>query len=408
MSRIPSQPQHTPPPTGQPTVRLPARAVVPPAATPPPAAPLPQVPPPASQIPGITTGAPPLPVGEVVSTVNLDKLTPMERQHLERVGWQRGQPLAPNQLTQARAVAAAAVAESVESLPPPVDPSTPAVTMPPLVDANTLAASQQAQVRSILASAMGGTAPAPAAQVPQTRPAVQPQPVVQVPQVTQVQPAPPPAEPPPAPVQDFTPPPVTHDHKDETGVTGAAQTCPHCNWDLSRPDIPEPAAEERQQFLVALLGQKPFSKTYSRFDGNVRVTFRTLSLHEVDACWQQASRELKAGEIGSDPLMFVERINRLRMLLQLQRLQLGSTTDIVLADGLSRAANPNATSYWFPEESAGVAPDLKPIQDVIYASVLTNETLVRMVYQQMTEFNRLTSKLEAMADAPDGFWSATG
>jgi hypothetical protein len=195
----------------------------------------------------------------------------------------------------------------------------------------------------------------------------------------------------------------------DTGVKVGPATCPHCLWDLSMPAVAEPSAFDKSAFVQCLLGEKPFTKTYNLFGGNVRLTLRTLTTPEADACFKEAQREERIGKITSQH-DFYERANRFRAYLQVQRLESANQSfDHDLPDGLDTVTNPNASAYWRLPEEVVLSPDETPlpwVEEYVMAKVLRTETLVRSVLLVCRNFNRLCAKMEALVDNTD-FWNGT-
>lgn len=188
---------------------------------------------------------------------------------------------------------------------------------------------------------------------------------------------------------------------------GPTQTnCPHCGFDLSQDDIPEPGYLEKQAFLQAVLGERPFSQEYDLLGGEVKVTFRTLTTKEVDAIYTHVTWEKETGRVLS-ALDYFERINRHRMYLQLVQLDAGSNFRHELPDGLSKETNPHASAFYdLPEPAHMYDRGLGYVEDFMVTEVLRTEMLLRAVHNKCNEFNRLVARLEALIDNSD-FWKRT-
>lgn len=202
----------------------------------------------------------------------------------------------------------------------------------------------------------------------------------------------------------------------EQKMATARNVCNHCGWDQANPVIPEPEANDKLIFLQAIIGQKVFSKRYSLFDGNLRVTFRSLTVKEIDSLYSEAFKAQKAGviETASD---YYEYLNRQRLFLQLVGLSSNnSALHITLPDGYTRETNSTANTYWdefliknklwSDEDSTNQSLMLK-VQDYILTHVLKTEHLQRVVNLTCINFNKLVAKLEANVDN-ENFWKATG
>jgi len=189
------------------------------------------------------------------------------------------------------------------------------------------------------------------------------------------------------------------------------QVCMHCGWDQSMPTVPEPNHSDKIAFLHAVLGHKVFSKRYQMFGGNLRATFRSLTIREIDTLYQAAYQAHQDGKIATTS-DYYEYLNRLRLYLQITGISAKSAAlHVRLPDGLDKVTNQHAESYWddFLKEK-GVFQDgvplLKQIEDYVVENVLKTEHMQRTITHECANFNKLVSKLEACVDNPD-FWKET-
>lgn len=216
------------------------------------------------------------------------------------------------------------------------------------------------------------------------------------------------------------PPPAAEDDEPEENDEPEAyneslgtikQICVQCGWDQDIPTIPEPEHKDKISFLQSVLGHKVFSKRYSMFGGNLRVTFRSLTVREIDTLYQEAFRAQKNGLIVT-AADYYEYLNRLRLYLQIQGFSAQTTSlHIKLPEGLSEDTHQGAASYWEPFlTEAGKfkeeVPLIKQIEDYVVEEVLKTEHLQRTITHECSKFNRLVAKLEAAVDTPD-FWKET-
>lgn len=415
--------------------------------------PLLQTPPAAKPVPGIT-GNPPLPTGKVVGQVAPSSLTDVERDTLLAAGWTPDMPLPTSQEGIKQLQAAVAELAAVE-VPFPVAPNTPPLkvtTVPldtlPAADQTRLTgaltgklqdiAAQEAEARKaalrrnelsakeMSVKGIGKATGAADASVEAFRRRMAEQanvPVDDAPEVVAVNPAavgamhlqdhfstraeaqaPPPAAPPPA--------PEPHAHN-ETGAGGVMLThCPHCQWDLAMSDIAEPPYQDKVGFLHAMIGDKPFAKEYPLFNGLVHVVFRTLTTKEIDKIYLQAHNDRLEGKASND-IDYYERLNRYRLVLQLQKFHSDGPDGFVkdLPDGYSQSANSHSVNQWISaEKEAEFSPNQTALLDIeawIIDEVLKTEAVFRVVNNACNRFNRLVSRMEAMADNSD-FWKPTG
>jgi hypothetical protein len=223
-----------------------------------------------------------------------------------------------------------------------------------------------------------------------------------------------PQAPPAAPLPAAAAPlPTTPTPQVPVSETGAASTtlshCPHCEWDLAITDVPEPPYRDRLGFLQTVLGECNFSKEYELYGGQIVVTFRTLTMAELDVVYAQTYHDRGTGKISNE-LDYYETMNRYRLFLQLQtyRSRDGKVTHD-LHDGYSRKTNPNGTSFWVDSDEVTLDPGathLGDIEQYLMGTVLKTETVFRTVHNTCRHFNRLVAKMEAMVDNTD-FWKPT-
>jgi hypothetical protein len=196
------------------------------------------------------------------------------------------------------------------------------------------------------------------------------------------------------------------------------QLCIQCGWDQDVPTIPEPDHQDKVAFLQTILGQKVFVKRYALFGGSLRVTFRTLTIREIDTLYQETYRAQKVG-IVSTSQDYYEYLNRQRLFLQLIGLTAEqSALHIKLPDGLTKETHPEANRYWLdhlqqenyykePDPSDPNSPSLMmQVQDYMLDRIIRTEQLQRTITHTCNKFNRLVAKLESCVDNPD-FWNET-
>jgi hypothetical protein len=182
------------------------------------------------------------------------------------------------------------------------------------------------------------------------------------------------------------------DKSDLVGInTGSGpEFCPHCNWDMSMKDIPDPDESTKLWYLQAILGNKPFEKLETVMGGAVGITFRELTIKQNDAIYAKAGREVKKDEVSTVD-RFIEIVRRYRLAMQLKSLRLGETLIEIPND--------------FDPQGDGADAKLSMLLDLIETEVLKNVTITNVVARAMDRFNRTISKLEAGADS-ENFWPA--
>lgn len=185
--------------------------------------------------------------------------------------------------------------------------------------------------------------------------------------------------------------------------TGATEpllkNCPHCQWPLAQPDIPEPDLEDRHRYLESVLGQTAFQKHYKLLGDKLSVVFRELSPIEVDLCYKQAHLLRRAGKVDSYEDFF-ELLQRFRLALQLVEIR---TPDIVHNFPLTVEAWGETCGEPVETVDGTILPR---IVEALYSEIIKTETMGTMLGKELARFNRLLAKLEANAHN-ENFWSTT-
>lgn len=371
---------------------------------------LPQVPPPIGGLRG-GSGNPPLPQGKVVAVPSAAGLTPSERETLEKIGWDDSMPIPANMAEIVQQVQAEKAAEAQEVILP-VHPGRAPLKVPDPVPFQTLPTTDKERLRRALATAAAQEQAAQEALEAEQRmeslgPGVadafkmvnstKEDQEVDVDIAAPVQPS----DAPRATAQTEPPP-------NNAGTEIHPVSCPHCNWDLRIPDVPEPPYSKKMAFLHTVLGQQCFTDDTELFGGSVIVTFRTLTIREIEVAYKQAYRDREVGRAQTE-LDFWERVNRYRLFMQLKNIRTlqpehGFVHD--LPDGLSPDTNAEARKHWEVKPAEPGETILCEIEDFITSKVLKTEALFRVVNAACNQFNRMVSKLEAMVDNSD-FWKPT-
>jgi hypothetical protein len=191
-----------------------------------------------------------------------------------------------------------------------------------------------------------------------------------------------------------------------TGADAANRNCPHCGWDQAVLDDVSVESTDKMVFLHASLGDVPFEKIYSLYDGGLKITFRTLTSFELDAIYKAVSRKVESDELQLMQERW-EMINRFRLALQIKRVDRPDKT-VDFPDGYDADTNPGAKTFWSQKVPAeqSLAP-MDWIELHVRSVAMRNESTFRIIQKACGHFGRLVGKLEEMADTPD-FWEPTG
>lgn len=329
----------------------------------------------------------PLPAGKIVGFLGPDDLTDEERAAMGSIGWTTDVPL-PKDPEALKKIRAAAEKLANEPIPLPVDPRTPPLVVE-TIDIKDATQEQKAKFSQVVSEATLEAEARRRREVAEARkPAVEGLAAAQ-------QLASQAAE---SMFRDT--PTAPQPPENQTGAAAGLSHCPNCNHDLSQSVDVEPSDQDKTAFLHTVLGGRPFVKEYTLMGGNLRLTFRGLTVKELEEVYKQASKDVKDGKISAT-VDHYEQLNRYRFCLQLssvETVQPPSLRD--LPDGFSKETNKNATAFW--EDS-----DLPTIENWLSENVLMSESLYRMAHVACANFNRLATKMEAMVDNSD-FWKLTG
>lgn len=211
-------------------------------------------------------------------------------------------------------------------------------------------------------------------------------------------------------LQDFAPPPPAAVAEPETTqqTESMAPVCIHCGWDQRQPPLAPPDKQDKLTFLTSVLSQKVFTKGYETLGGKLKMSFRGLTVNELDALYAAAYAEQKAGRIQNTQ-EYYDYLNRQRLFLQLQTLNASlGALHINLPDGLSAKTNVLCTASWedFLKDKPEYDPEeelIPQIERYVLKHVLGTEHLQRIVSHHCAKFNQLVAKLEVCID-DENFW----
>lgn len=201
----------------------------------------------------------------------------------------------------------------------------------------------------------------------------------------------------------------------ETGAAVPAPTiCENCGHDRRIEAIAELPMADRENFLTSLMADKAYQKAYPLYNGKVTISFRSLTSNELDACFRAASYRIRLENSEGNQLDTLELTRRYRLCLQFQDMQVSqvdSALNATAPEGLCKELTPGATDFWATEEDGRLPPTtherdkwLFTIMERIYAhlqdNVIKRESMMRIVFRQLNEFNRQVKWLEDHADDP--------
>lgn len=187
--------------------------------------------------------------------------------------------------------------------------------------------------------------------------------------------------------------------------------CRQCGWDQRVPPVAEPTRAEIMDFLYVSLGQKVYSKEYSRFGGRIKLRLRTLYVRELEALYEAAYKAQKVGIVNT-PTEYYDYINRMRLYLQVSRVAITTSENQIihnLPDVLNKTFGSSTGQDWIEKLKTDTkynekVPLMQQVQSYMMDNILVTETLQRMVIDTCATFNRLVAMLESRIK-DENFWN---
>lgn len=204
---------------------------------------------------------------------------------------------------------------------------------------------------------------------------------------------------PPAPEAPPQPAPE-HVHDALTGALPGRYThCPRCAFDLAMEHTADPDEQDRRTFLVAVLAQDRFRKQLPIMNGELVITYRSLTAAESKLVLQQLSYDLRSGKIAGEGDYWNYLVNY-RLCISVERITQRDGRVLQLVPELNKIP-------YDPPEDGKLETALVPMDEWFTTTVLPQEPLRRVVAQQHRQFQRLVEALEAQVAEPN-FWKGIG
>jgi hypothetical protein len=325
---------------------------------------------------------------ELVENVYVSDFT---KKTLEQFGWKAGDPI-PAELGQV-------MVQMKEALPGPHRPDV-------LLDAGALSADQTERITSMLTKAREvGQRKEKERQLDEQTKTMTPE-VAEAyrkilaeeeagPQIIDDRnepPAPPPVEPEPQPVAEPEPEP----RLTNSGLGVLPQPfCPRCGWDTRQKFESIPDEQDKEKFLVTVLGEKRFTKTYEIFGGKYVITFRTLLADESKLIYRQLLLDQQEKRVNSEA-EWLGQLFDYRLACSLET--------IVTKDGQVVASLPTLSEMPMLVDPQNPLKTNVPKQLELLNKAAAQEATRRIIATHLRYFQRLVEALEAMALEPS-FWN---
>lgn len=166
--------------------------------------------------------------------------------------------------------------------------------------------------------------------------------------------------------------------------------CPRCGWDTSLPHDVKISDVDKEDFLISVLGNMRFRKTYELFGGKMIVHFRSVTAEENEQIYRQIALDQQSGVIETRGEWIVKLLDY-RMGCALEKVTSG--------DGKIIHEFPELDTTKKDKDQTAILPQF----DLLAKTILAQEATRRLLGVHLREFSRLTEALEAMALEPS-FW----
>jgi hypothetical protein len=197
-------------------------------------------------------------------------------------------------------------------------------------------------------------------------------------------------------VEEAPPPPP---EGDVAGPMVVLPFCPRCGWNMQQKFDVDVSDQDKEDFLVTLLGGGRFTRDYELAGGRMVVRLRSLLADENFLIQRQLLLDQNAGEIFSEAEWFL-RLSEYRLACSLAA--------ILDSNGKPTMLNPALADVKFtapadqPNQTA-----LPTARQFINTKALAHEVTRRLISTHLRRFQRLVEALEAMALEPS-FWNGIG
>lgn len=171
--------------------------------------------------------------------------------------------------------------------------------------------------------------------------------------------------------------------------------CKRCGWDNNVKDTVNITSKDKQVFTAAILGQQRFVKDYDVFDGQMKVTFKALTVKENQLVIDQLMHDWKNNKLTNTGIAVAEA-NNYQLVLGLKSISYNNTVQEI----------PELFSDDVEFETPTEGTILPDFLKYVYDNYLKTETMRRIVLKMYGDFINLQNKLEVMAENSD-FWKAT-
>lgn len=179
---------------------------------------------------------------------------------------------------------------------------------------------------------------------------------------------------------------------EDTGLVPVA--CRRCGFKNGDPDPVEPTHTDKLNYLLYMRGHTDtFVKSYPLFGGACTLTFRVLTIKELEDLMAQALSDLLNGLIPQSASAYDLHVQKYRLAIGTVEIERdGRVTRVPAIAGNTDAVGGDPTM-----------PVIPRLLSWYTANAIATESLFRVAYQAYAGFNRLVEQLELQATNGD-FW----
>ena len=171
--------------------------------------------------------------------------------------------------------------------------------------------------------------------------------------------------------------------------------CARCGWDTRQKFEAIPTEADKEQFLMTVLGESRFTKSYEIFGGKYVVTFRTLLADESKLIYRQLLLDQQEKRVNSEAEWFGQLFD--------YRLACSLET-ITERGGKVVASLPTLSEMPLLVDPQNPLRTNVPKQLELLNKAAAQEATRRLIATHLRYFQRLVEALEAMALEPS-FWN---
>jgi hypothetical protein len=196
---------------------------------------------------------------------------------------------------------------------------------------------------------------------------------------------------------------LSEEPKDAAEKEKKTESCPACGCTLVDNKV-EVTYEEKTKWLRHILGEAKFTKDYSMFGGRIRVRFRSRSMAENDAIFNQLTEDIRNEKIPEAPAFaspaYVTTMYRYMLAVSLEKLEKRSP------DGKAPSIQvyPDMTNLPLAKDGDTRSAVTRMHDDTI---VGMDEGFVAALMATHRRFENLVSELIRHGEDPD-FWGPIG